>query len=215
MLENLTKLKNKKECPLFYNLVYPRYFSDTVDFRFIPECVFELSDDGIIDINRESELYWQLSKFNKDCLVVSKINNICGFVSYDDSFILNIDYLLDDSDCFIRLSCGTWIGNTNYKERVTDMKPVKIEDKTYTLSIKRIWGFEPDLVENPEDITTGIIDGFSKKKYNVFVLKNDNDEEEYIPTLFGKLMTSSQIEEIISSKDHYPSGQPDKLFVAD
>lgn len=225
-----------KECPLYYNLVYPRYISELSDFNFIPVPPEDTEyTGGFVKIDREDELWWQASTYNKDGLVVPLFNFSESFISNDGTeTVYYINQLLDDEQCFIHRSCNTWYGNTNRNERVVDMKPCKIveqwnvdppsyprDSSDYTVSLKRIWGFEPDKAESSSDISKGIIDGFSKKKYSVLIYKDGNNEDVFIPTVNGTPLTDIQISDIISTdgsggtRNNYPNSGSGNLVVSD
>ena len=93
------------------------------------------------------------------------------------------------------------------------------DSEEYTVSLKRIWGFEPDKAESSSDISKGIIDGFSKKYYSVLV-KKDGEKDVYIPTVNGTPLTDTQIANIISTsgtgetREGYPTDDGN-LLVSD
>ena len=243
MFENIYK-----ECSLYQNLVYPRYVSDIQNFSFIPGVVYE---DCCIVIHREDELWYQKDKLaqmivaDNDLKIFDADDNIV-YIADVETYISNsgeekvfyLNELLDDTACWIHRACGTWIGNTNTQERITEMKSTNVKTswhvkegsdpeeytnivdaQEYTVALKRIWGFEPDKAESSSDISKGIIDGFSKKYYSVLV-KKDNDKDVYIPTVDGTPLTDTQIANIIStngsggSRNDYPTNDGN-LLVSD
>lgn len=213
-----------REATLYENLVYPRYISEIQDFSFIPNFEYE---DCYIAHHLEDELWWQKDKLSEmivadNDLVIKDASGNKVYIADVETYIPNsggnnvyyLNQLLDDEACFIHRACGTWIGNTNRNERVTEMKESDIGGVSYRLAIKKIWGFEPDLAESSSDISDGIINGFSKKYYNVLVKKDNNDNDVYIPTVDGTPLSSTQITEIISGRD-YPDNGTGNLLVSD
>lgn len=233
-----------KECSLKYYFVYPRYISNchpreitSEDVNFDGKYVYP---EDYEFVNRTDELWYQKSKLKNGMiisdndLIIKKISNNTEVINYisDTETYFNpvknektyyLNNLIDDPAALTKRSCGYWIGNTNTSERYQVMKPVTIDNVEYTVTIKRIWGFEPDLAESYDDISNGIINGFSKKKYTLFMTHDDiNNMDVYIPTVKNKLLTSEMIKTIIESHEidgeiHYPNYETDKyvLFVSD
>lgn len=230
--------------PRYISECYPRDVLET-DENFTGHYIFP---DDFEFINRTDELWHQKSKF-KDGMIVpdndlkvmktENDNEVLNYISNSETYIHDneptetshyLNNLLNDKACLIKRSCGYWIGNTNTKERYQEMKPFKLEGlesgseyegKDFTVTMKKIYGFEPDLVSSVNDLSSGYVEGFSKKEYTLFVLLNSNGEvSSYIPTIGNELLTSSQIEQIItyykSKNGKYPNNGTDNiLFVSD
>lgn len=216
------------ESTTYQNLIYPRYKSDIQDFSFIPGFEYE---NCFIAYNRENELWWQKDKkaemiiADNDLAVFNESDNLV-YIADVETYISNsgdvfshyLNQLLDDEPYFIHMASGTWIGNTNQKERITKMKPSLIDGEEATLTIKKIWGFEPDNATQ-DDLTTGIIDGFSKKSYIIIVTKDSNDKVIYVPSVEGTPLSEDQIKSIISEfktthNGNYPTTEDNLLLVS-
>lgn len=222
------------ESSLFTNFIYPRYFSELQRFSFIPNVVY---DESYIAINKDDELWAQFSKYDNNLNMIVPDNdvpvkNTQGNILYisqtphyfskkvdgggNHFIVYYLDKLLNSEEVFVRLSCGTYIGNTNTNERIQQQKPVDVSNdlKNATLDYKRIWGFEPDnVIDSIED---GIIDGFSKKKYAVFII-TENSKTKYIPTVKGAPLTDNDIQTIVNDKPSYGDyyDEHESLIVSD
>ena len=206
-----------RECSLKYSFIYPRYVSkchprDTTpdDENFTGK--YKFPEDFVFE-NRTDELWYQRSKLQNGIIVPDNIEydkkpNEYFFIKEisaevfknpvlnETEFYLN--NLLDDQACLVKRSCGSWYGNTNTNERIKTMASVEIDGVKYTVSIKRIWGFEPDNVTSPDDLSSGVINGFSKRTYTLFVKHDDEtDKDYYYPTVNNKILTNNQIKTII------------------
>lgn len=222
------------ETTLFTSFVYPRYFNEIQRFSFIPNVVYT---PCYIDVDREDELWFQYSKYDSDLNLVIPDNNVVvvnasGEEVYNSQtphyyskkldgggnpyIVYYLNDLLDDEQCFIRFSCGTYIGNTNTKERIVPQKTTNPSEefKNVTLAYKRIWGFEPDKAS--DSIEEGIIDGYSKKKYAVFI-KVEDSKTKYIPTVNGIPITDNDILTIVDDKASYREyyDEHESLIVSD
>jgi len=211
-----------KECSLYKSFIYQRYVSELADFYFKPNYGdTPVYTDSFIVIHKEDELWWQESTFNSNGFIIPVYKfSECYISNNGNDKVFYINYLLDDDEAFIHTSCGTWIGNTNTKERITAMKSSSLGGKEYTLALKRIWGFEPDLAESATSVSKGIINGFSKKKYSVLVYTDSNDDVYYIPTVKGVPLDDSKITQIIEEDSEgnprtYPNSASGTLFVSD
>lgn len=198
-----------KESTLYQNFIYPRYISEMTELSPL-----SMQEDPIVPIEREDELWWQKSKLEnglsvKDSTVdVMSSNDTINYVSHKiDTYFREekethvLDDLLDDKQCMILFACGTYYGNTNTDSRIKKEIPSVIENTEYTLALKRIWGFEPEMASSYEDISDGLINGFSKKYYTILVTKDSDDNIIYLPTVKGKPLSEAQIETIVAGKD--------------
>lgn len=223
--------KQFKECSLYQNFVYPRYISELPDFPFKP--VFNADDetylDGFIKIDKEDELWWQSSTFNFDGVIVPTFTPYESYISNDKTQKeYYINNLLDDTECFIHRSCGTWIGNTNTEERIKEKTSVDLVSNTddhtrdledVTFADKKIWGFDPDKA-TLDDLSEGLIDGFTQKSYTVVVAKDSSENTIYLPIVEGVPLKESEVESIISQfksshDNHYPTTEDNLLLVSD
>lgn len=219
---------------LFTNFIYPRYFSEIQRFSFIPNVIY---NDPYIAINKEDELWAQFSKYDYNLNIIIPDNDVSVknaqgeqiYVSQTPHYfsrkvdgggnhyiVYYLNELLNDEEVFVRLSCGTYIGNTNTDERIQQQTPVDVSNdiKEATLAFKRIWGFEPDnAVDSIED---GVINGFSKKKYAVFIV-TENSKTKYIPTVNGTPLTDNDMQTIVNGKPSYSDyyTEHESLIVSD
>lgn len=236
-----------RESTIYENFVYPRYVSELDGFKFKP--IYKPYDfdvdyaESFLAHHREDELWYQKDKLAQmivadNDLAIKDADDKLVYIADCETYIPtaedtdNVYYLnelLDDEACWIHMACGTWIGNTNRNERITEMKSTDVNEswhsetiadsEEYTVSLKRIWGFEPDKAESSSDISKGIIDGFSKKYYSVLV-KKDGEKNVYIPTVNGTPLTDTQIANIISTsgtgetREGYPTDDGN-LLVSD